>query len=129
MRANEAQLADLTARLEALELEKCRLESRARLLEQVVSLNLTHEARLHTNKVRGDPGERWGTGHNRDVYGLDTERERRTSTCDVMTLAGVVIDNNSSRSSRRRKSPVLANRPLNNPTWYQGACQQRFPSV
>lgn len=56
MRANEAQVADLTARLEALELEKCRLESRARLLEQVVSLNLTHEARLHTNKVGSDTG-------------------------------------------------------------------------
>lgn len=51
MRANEAQVADLTARIEAMQLEKERLESRARLLEQVVSLNLTHEARLHTNKV------------------------------------------------------------------------------
>lgn len=51
MRANEAQVADLTSRLHQLQLDKERLESRARLLEQVVSLNLTHEAKLHTNKV------------------------------------------------------------------------------
>jgi hypothetical protein len=52
MRQNEAQVADLTQRLATMQREKERLESRARLLEQVVSLNLTHEARLHTNKVR-----------------------------------------------------------------------------
>jgi hypothetical protein len=52
MRQNEQQVADLTQRLAAMQREKERLESRARLLEQVVSLNLTHEARLHTNKVR-----------------------------------------------------------------------------
>jgi uncharacterized protein YhaN len=52
MRQNEQQVADLTQRLAAMQREKERFESRARLLEQVVSLNLTHEARLHTNKVR-----------------------------------------------------------------------------
>jgi hypothetical protein len=52
MRQNEQQVADLTQRLAAMQREKEQLESRARLLEQVVSLNLTHEARLHTNKVR-----------------------------------------------------------------------------
>jgi cell division protein FtsB len=51
MRQNEQQVAELTQRLAAMQREKERLESRARLLEQVVSLNLTHEARLHTNKV------------------------------------------------------------------------------
>jgi hypothetical protein len=51
MRLNEEQVADLTARLEQLEMEKARLESRGRLLEQMVALNMTHEARLHTNKV------------------------------------------------------------------------------
>jgi hypothetical protein len=52
MRHNEEQVAALTARVESLTVEKARLESRARLLEQVVSLNLTHEARLHTDRVR-----------------------------------------------------------------------------
>jgi hypothetical protein len=52
MRQNEQQVAELTQRLAAMQREKERLESRARLLEQVVSLNLSHEARLHTNKVR-----------------------------------------------------------------------------
>ncbi|KAF8070905.1 COG8 [Scenedesmus sp. PABB004] len=50
MRANEAQVAELSSQLSALRVDKARLESRARLLEQVVSLNLTHEARLHTNR-------------------------------------------------------------------------------
>ncbi|KAF6253607.1 hypothetical protein COO60DRAFT_1668193 [Scenedesmus sp. NREL 46B-D3] len=50
MRQNEHQVAELTQQLAAMQREKERLESRARLLEQVVSLNLTHEARLHTNK-------------------------------------------------------------------------------
>eukprot|EP00775_Hariotina_reticulata_P006223 gene6223-6460_t len=50
MRQNEEQVADLTARLEQLEMEKARLESRGRLLEQMVALNMTHEARLHTNR-------------------------------------------------------------------------------
>lgn len=35
MRASEAQVAELTRRLGKLEMEKARLESRARLLEQV----------------------------------------------------------------------------------------------
>ena len=50
MRDNERQVEQLTTALAALQADKARLETRARLLEQVVSLNLQHEARLHTNK-------------------------------------------------------------------------------
>lgn len=68
MRQNEHQVAELTQQLAAMQREKERLESRARLLEQVVSLNLTHEARLHTNKVSGTT--RCELVHDQRAYNL-----------------------------------------------------------
>ena len=51
MRTTQKQLDDLTRQVSTLLSEKSQLETRTRILEQVVYLNTNHEQMLHANQV------------------------------------------------------------------------------
>lgn len=51
MRTTQKQLDDLTRQVSSLLSEKSQLETRTRILEQVVYLNTNHEQRLHANQA------------------------------------------------------------------------------
>ena len=51
MRTTQKQLDDLTRQVTTLLSEKSQLETRTRILEQVVYLNTNHEQMLHANQV------------------------------------------------------------------------------
>ena len=51
MRTTQKQLDDLTRQVNSLLSEKSQLETRTRILEQVVYLNTNHEQRLHANQA------------------------------------------------------------------------------
>lgn len=51
MRCSQKQVEELSAQLGAVMAEKSRLETKAKILDKVVVLNMHHEARLHCNKV------------------------------------------------------------------------------
>lgn len=53
MRTTQNQLDQLTRQVSMLLSEKSQLETRTRILEQVVYLNTNHEQMLHANEVRG----------------------------------------------------------------------------
>lgn len=55
MRTTQKQLDDLTRQVTTLLSEKSQLETRTRILEQVVYLNTNHEQMLHANQVHFDP--------------------------------------------------------------------------
>ena len=63
MKNTKDQLELMTAEMNQLKMEKAQLETRTRILEQVVKLNTVHEARLHATSVspvlswRGTPGQ------------------------------------------------------------------------
>ncbi len=52
MKSTKEQLDVMTAEMNQLKMEKAQLETRTRILEQVVKLNTVHEARLHATSVR-----------------------------------------------------------------------------
>lgn len=52
MRTTQKQLDELTRQVSMLLSEKSQLETRTRILEQVVYLNTNHEQMLHANEVR-----------------------------------------------------------------------------
>lgn len=51
MKSTKEQLEAMTAEMNQLRMEKSQLETRTRILEQVVKLNTVHEARLHATSV------------------------------------------------------------------------------
>ena len=51
MKSTKEQLEVMTAEMNQLKMEKSQLETRTRILEQVVKLNTVHEARLHATSV------------------------------------------------------------------------------
>ena len=51
MRTSQKQLDELTRQVSVLLSEKSQLETRTRILEQVVYLNTNHEQMLHANEV------------------------------------------------------------------------------
>lgn len=51
MRTTQKQLDELTRQVSTLLSEKSQLETRTRILEQVVYLNTNHEQMLHANQV------------------------------------------------------------------------------
>lgn len=54
MRTTQKQLDDLTRQVSTLLSEKSQLETRTRILEQVVYLNTNHEQMLHANQVHSN---------------------------------------------------------------------------
>ena len=71
MRDSQKQLEQLTQQMSRLMQEKAELETRNRILEQVVKLNVDHVEQLQTNKVC----------HNLEVPQRKTGIELHESTC------------------------------------------------
>ena len=71
MRDSQKQLEQLTQQMSRLMQEKAELETRNRILEQVVKLNVDHVEQLQTNKVC----------HNLEVQQTKTSIDLQESKC------------------------------------------------
>ena len=60
MRSSMQRVEELSTQLEALMVERDRIQARSRLNERMLNLNLHHEARLHTDKARSGGMPRGG---------------------------------------------------------------------